>query len=81
MKFLFDYFKTLSLRKGPIFTIVGLTIVGVALFIMGKAQSVTSDGVELLIVGLVVSGLNSKTIDKIRGKKNTPSTDDSNPPS
>lgn len=64
--------KSLSLLKGWLFSVIGVAIIGFAIWIMVDSKSVTSEGIELLVIGLILSGVNNETISHIRGGSDTP---------
>lgn len=72
MKRLARVLKSLSFIKGPFFTAVGVTLIGVSIWLMIEEKAITDTGVELLVAGLILSGVNEETISHIRNKPNDP---------
>lgn len=64
------FFKHFNVLKGHPFTFVGISVIGIALYIMVDAKSITSEGIELLTLGLTVSGINNEMLSKIKSRNN-----------
>jgi len=64
--------KSLSFVKGPFFTAVGVVLIGVSIWLMITDKAVTDTGMEVLIAGFILSGVNEETISHIRNKPSDP---------
>jgi hypothetical protein len=59
--------KSLSLFKGKFFTAIGVVLIALSVKVMYSEKAITSEGIELLTVGLILSGVTDETISHIRG--------------
>lgn len=72
MKKLIAILKSFTVFKGPLFTGIGIALIGGSIWMMYHEKEITDSGIELLIAGLAIAGLNEKTIGIIRNKPNDP---------